>query len=68
MTVETGHFALIAALVLAVIQGTVPLYGAARGRENLMQLARHTAWGQLLCVGLAFIALMNAFALSLIHI
>ena len=64
MTVETGHFALIAALVLAVIQGTVPLYGAARGRENLMQLARHTAWGQLLCVGLAFIALMNAFAYS----
>ena len=64
MTVVTGHFALIAALVLAVLQSTIPLYGAARGREDLMQLARHTAMGQLVCVGVAFAALMNAFARS----
>ena len=64
MTVETGHFALIAALVLAVLQSTLPLYGAARGREDLMALSRHTAMGQLVCVGLAFAALMNAFAHS----
>ena len=64
MTVETGHFALIAALVLAVLQSTIPLYGAARGREDLMQLSRHTAMGQLVCVGVAFAALMNAFARS----
>ncbi len=64
ITVETGHFALVVALVLAVLQSSVPLYGAARGREELMTLARHTAWGQLVCVGLAFAALMNAFARS----
>ena len=64
ITVETGHFALIAALALATLQSTVPLYGAARGRQDLMTLARHTAWGQLLCVALSFAALMNAFAVS----
>ncbi len=64
ITVETGHFALIAALLLAVLQSVVPLYGASRGRADLMTLARHTAWGQLLCVALAFAALMNAFAVS----
>ncbi len=64
MTVETGHFALIAALALALLQSTLPLYGAARGCEDLMTLARHTAMGQLVCVGLAFAALMNAFATS----
>ena len=64
MTVETGHFALIAALVLAILQSTIPLFGASRGREDLMALARHTAWGQLICVTLSFLALMNAFAVS----
>jgi cytochrome c-type biogenesis protein CcmF len=64
MTVETGHFALIIALVLAVLQSTVPLYGASRRRDDLMALARQTAWGQLVCVALAFLALMYAFARS----
>ncbi|MGY9055229.1 MAG: heme lyase CcmF/NrfE family subunit [Alphaproteobacteria bacterium] len=64
MTVETGHFALIVALILATLQSTVPLFGASRGRDDLMTLARHTAWGQLVCVAIAFSALMNAFATS----
>jgi len=64
MTVETGHFALIVALILATLQSTVPLWAANRGNEELMRLARHTAWGQLICVTLAFCALMYAFARS----
>lgn len=64
MTVETGHFALIVALILAVMQSTVPLWAAARGNRELMNLARHTAWGQLICVTLAFCVLMYAFASS----
>ncbi len=64
MTVETGHFALIVALILATLQATVPLWAAQRGNRDLMLLARHTAWGQLICVALAFCALMYAFARS----
>ena len=64
MTVETGHFALIVALILATLQATVPLWAANRGNRELMNLARHTAWGQLICVALAFLALMYAFARS----
>ena len=64
MTVETGHFALIVALILALLQSTVPMWAAARGNRELMNLARHTAWGQLICVTLAFCALMYAFSRS----
>ena len=64
MTVETGHFALIVALILALLQSTVPMWAAARGNRELMTLARHTAWGQLICVTLAFCALMYAFSRS----
>jgi len=36
MIVEAGHFALILACFLAIIQGTLPLYGAMRNRGRLM--------------------------------
>ena len=39
MIVELGHFALILALAMALLQASVPLIGAARGQGALMALA-----------------------------
>ena len=38
---ELGHFALILALAVALVQGTLPFVGAARGDIRLMALGRH---------------------------
>ena len=43
MIPELGHFALILATVVAVVQGTLPFAGAARGDVGLMSLARVAA-------------------------
>jgi cytochrome c-type biogenesis protein CcmF len=61
---ELGHYALVLALGLALIQSSLPLWGAARNDPSLMELARTTAVGQFLCLTLAFGALMQAFAVS----
>jgi len=61
---EVGHFALIVSLVLALAQGTLPLYGAARGDVGLMRLASHSAIGQFLFVALAFGCLTWAHVVS----
>jgi cytochrome c-type biogenesis protein CcmF len=58
---EIGHFALIIALLLAAVQGILPIYGAARGNAALMALARPAARGQFVFVALAFACLANAF-------
>ena len=42
MTAEIGHYALVLALGLTLVQGTLPLWGAARGDASLMALARST--------------------------
>ena len=41
MIPELGHFALILALAVALVQGTLPLLGAARGDGRLMALGQH---------------------------
>jgi cytochrome c-type biogenesis protein CcmF len=64
MIPEIGHYALVLALGLALIQSSLPLWGAARNDPGLMELARTTAIGQFLCLTLAFGALMQAFAVS----
>ncbi len=64
MTVELGHFALALALGLALLQAALPLYGAAKGRPALMDLARHTALGQFLLAAIAFGALTKAYISS----
>ncbi|MET3106259.1 cytochrome c-type biogenesis protein CcmF [Oxalobacteraceae bacterium GrIS 2.11] len=61
MIPEVGNFSLMLALCLALIQGILPITGAARGNQRLMQLARPTAAGQLLFVTLAFGCLVYAF-------
>ena len=64
MIVELGHFALILALAVAVVQTLVPLIGAQRGNAAWMAVAQPAAMVQLLLVGFAFAALMHAFIVS----
>jgi cytochrome c-type biogenesis protein CcmF len=62
MIPEIGHFALILALCVAVIQGVVPIYGAAVGHSALMAVAKPAARGQFILVLIAFCSLGYAFA------
>jgi cytochrome c-type biogenesis protein CcmF len=64
MITEIGHFALVLALCVAVLQSTLPLYGAARGEAALIAWARPAALAQFLFVAIAFFALMHAYAVS----
>ena len=61
---EIGHFALVLALCVAVIQASVPLYGAAKGDGALIALARPAALAQFAFVGFSFLALMHAYVTS----
>jgi cytochrome c-type biogenesis protein CcmF len=61
---EIGHFALVLALCVAVIQASVPLYGASRGDGALIALARPAALAQFVFIATAFLALMHAYATS----
>jgi cytochrome c-type biogenesis protein CcmF len=58
---EFGHYALILALLVALLQALLPLAGAQRGNAAWMGVARPAAYAQLLLVGLAFAALATAF-------
>jgi cytochrome c-type biogenesis protein CcmF len=60
MIPELGHFALILAFVIAGVQATLPLIGAARHNDSLMHLAIPAAGLQLLLIVLAFASLIYA--------
>ena len=47
MIIEIGHFALVLALFVAVLQGTIPLVGAHTGRVAWMALSVPAALAQL---------------------
>ncbi len=64
MIVELGHFALILALVAALLQGSLPMIGAARGDAAWMGVARPAAIAQLFLVVFAFCALTHAYVTS----
>ena len=64
MIPELGHFALILALAVALVQGTLPLVGASRGDLRLMALGRTAALTQAFLVLLAFGALTQAYVTS----
>ena len=64
MIVELGHFALILACFVALIQAVLPLWGAQRGVAPLMALARPAAQTQFLLVLTAFLTLVQAFVAS----
>jgi cytochrome c-type biogenesis protein CcmF len=61
MIPELGHFALIIAFAVAIVQSIVPIIGAARNQAALVSLARPAALTQLLFVGLSYAALTHAF-------
>src|ERR1043166_1859613 len=64
MITEIGHFARVLALCVALLQASLPLYGAARGDGLMIAWARPAALAQFLFIAIAFVALMHAYAVS----
>lgn len=64
MIPEIGNFSLILALLLAIIQGTLPIIGAARGIPSWVALARPVVQGQFVFVLIAFFCLAYSFVTS----
>ncbi len=64
MIVEIGHFALILALFVAALQGTLSMIGTHRRDASLMAIAAPAALVQLALVMLSFAALTWAFVTS----
>lgn len=64
MIVELGHFALILALCVALVQAVVPLIGAQKGWTNWMAVGEPAASAQFLLIATAFGALTYAFVTS----
>ncbi len=61
MVPEIGHFALIIALCLAVIQTVFPIIGAGIGNQRWIAMARPVAQGQFVFVALSFASLTYVF-------
>ncbi len=61
MIPEFGHYALVLALCIAVIQGVLPLLGAHQGRREWLMLARPAAQTVFLLLLIAFICLAWSF-------
>jgi len=64
MIVETGHFALVLALALALAQAILPFVGARLRDVSLMRVARPVAVAQFLLVAFAYGALTYAHVVS----
>ena len=64
MIVELGHFALVLAFAVALIQASVPLIGAQKRWPAWMAVAEPAAITQVMLIGIAFAALTYAFVTS----
>jgi cytochrome c-type biogenesis protein CcmF len=64
MIAETGHYALILALVVAIVQTTLPIWGARVRDPQLMAVAMPAAQLQFLLIAISFAALMTAYVTS----
>jgi cytochrome c-type biogenesis protein CcmF len=64
MIPELGQLALSLALIVALLQGVMPLVGAARGDAAWMGVARPAAQAQALLVAFAFGCLVYSFAVN----
>jgi len=64
MIPELGHFALIMALAMAIIQTIFPIIGAAKGNQAWMALARPVARLQFLFLSIAFVILTYCFLVN----
>ena len=57
MIPELGHFALILALCVCLLQGILPVLGAHNGRREWTALARPAAQASFLMLAASFVAL-----------
>ncbi|HHH43782.1 MAG TPA: heme lyase CcmF/NrfE family subunit [Gammaproteobacteria bacterium] len=64
MIPELGHFALILALCMAIIQAIFPLVGSLNRTPDWVALARPVAWGQFVFLSLSFGILTHAFLVN----
>ncbi|MEK1890336.1 MAG: heme lyase CcmF/NrfE family subunit [Phyllobacterium sp.] len=64
MTVELGHFALVLALALSMVQAVLPVLGARRNDERMMAVAVPAAFTVFALIALSFAALTAAYVLS----
>ncbi|TWB18751.1 cytochrome c-type biogenesis protein CcmF [Nitrospirillum amazonense] len=64
MIPELGHYALVLALVVALVQSVIPLWGAARRDPAMMEVGRTAAYCQFVALALAFGALTYAHVVS----
>jgi cytochrome c-type biogenesis protein CcmF len=64
MTPELGHYALVLALTLGLIQAVAPVIGVRANDPSLMQLAGSTAIMQFVFVGFAFLVLVVCYVTS----
>jgi cytochrome c-type biogenesis protein CcmF len=58
---ELGHFALIIALAMALLQSLVPMIGSFKGYTSWMRLGSSLSMGQLAFVAISFVCLTAAF-------
>jgi cytochrome c-type biogenesis protein CcmF len=61
---EFGQIALVLALLIAIVQSTLPMIGAQRGLSPWMAVARPAAWMQLVLVAIAYALLTWAFVVQ----
>ena len=64
MIAELGHYALVLAFALALVQASVPVWGARTGDPTLMGIAPPTALAQFAFVAIAFAALAWCYLVS----
>ncbi|WP_395005484.1 heme lyase CcmF/NrfE family subunit [Cypionkella sp.] len=64
MIVELGHFTLVLAFMVALVQMSLPLWGAYRRDARLMAVADPAAVIQFLLIAVSFAALTYAFVIS----
>ena len=64
MIPELGHFVLILALCVVIVQGTLPLFGAHQGRREWIALARPAAQAAFLLMFVSFACLAWSFYVS----
>ena len=64
MIVEAGHFALVLALGVAILQSVIPFWGARLNHASLMMVGVSAALTQCLFLALSFSALAYAYLTS----
>ena len=61
MIPEIGHFALILALSVSIVQGVFPLIGSLLGKNHWVSMAKPASYAQFFFLSLSFLCLLYAF-------